>query len=280
MASAKTGPAAKASVASKAKAAVAKAASVASKAKGAVAKAVGVTSKAKGAVGNATGVTSKAKGAVGNATGVTSKAKGAVSKTKPVATSKLTAAASKSQSVAASKGRSAAASKSQPVAASKVRSAAGGGDKKRLGVGDRAPAFKLMDDRGQQVSSDSLRGSSYVLYFYPKDDTPGCTLEACGFRDSLPRFSAKKVKVLGVSPDPTSAHERFKRKYGLTFPLLSDPDKTLANAYGVWVMKQNYGREYMGIERSTFVVDGKGVIQQAYRGVRVPGHVDAVLASV
>jgi peroxiredoxin Q/BCP len=278
MASAKTGPAAKASVASKAKAAVAKAASVASKAKGAVAKAVGVTSKAKGAVGNATGVTSKAKGAVGNATGVTSKAKGAVgnatgvtskakgavSKTKPVATSKLTAPATKAQS----------------VAASKVRSAAGGGDKKRLGVGDRAPAFKLMDDRGQQVSSDSLRGSSYVLYFYPKDDTPGCTLEACGFRDSLPRFSAKKVKVLGVSPDPTSAHERFKRKYGLTFPLLSDPDKTLANAYGVWVMKQNYGREYMGIERSTFVVDGKGVIQQAYRGVRVPGHVDAVLASV
>jgi peroxiredoxin Q/BCP len=278
MASAKTGSAAKASVASKAKAAVAKAASVASKAKGAVAKAVGVTSKAKGAVGNATGVTSKAKGAVGTATGVTSKAKGAVgtatgvtskakgavSKTKPVATSKLTAAATKPQS----------------VAASKVRSAAGGGDKKRLGVGDRAPAFKLMDDKGQQVSSDSLRGSSYVLYFYPKDDTPGCTLEACGFRDSLPRFSAKKVKVLGVSPDPTSAHERFKRKYGLTFPLLSDPDKTLANAYGVWVMKQNYGREYMGIERSTFVVDAKGVIQQAYRGVRVPGHVDALLASV
>jgi thioredoxin-dependent peroxiredoxin len=147
-------------------------------------------------------------------------------------------------------------------------------------VGDRAPAFKLVDDTGQQVSSDSLRGSPYVLYFYPKDDTPGCTLEACGFRDSLPRFSAKKVKVLGVSPDPTSAHERFKRKYALTFPLLSDPDKTLANAYGVWVMKQNYGREYMGIERSTFVVDGKGVIQQAYRGVRVPGHVDTVLASV
>ena len=270
MASAKTGRA-KASVASKAKAAVAKAKGIVAKAKGAVAKA---------------GVTSKAKGAVAKATSVAAKAKGAVSKTKPEPTSKLKGATTKAKGVAAAaKVRSVttkvegAATKAQAGAASKGRPAAGG-DKKRLGVGDRAPAFKLMDDSGQQVSSDSLRGSSYVLYFYPRDDTPGCTLEACGFRDSLPRFSAKKVKVLGVSPDPTSAHERFKRKYGLTFPLLSDPDKTLADAYGVWVMKQNYGREYMGIERSTFVVDGKGVIQQAYRSVRVPGHVDAVLASV
>lgn len=175
-------------------------------------------------------------------------------------------------SAQASKAPVARAKSKQPQAAR-----AGGG---RIGVGDRAPAFELIDDSGKQLSSASLRGRPYVLYFYPKDDTPGCTLEACGFRDSLPRFTAKGVKVIGVSPDPISAHERFKRKYGLTFPLLSDPEKALANAYGVWVMKQNYGREYMGIERSTFVVDEKGVIRSAYRGVRVPGHVDAVLGQL
>ena len=170
-----------------------------------------------------------------------------------------------------------AAPKAKPAASQGEVTPAKGGT---LAVGDRAPSFKLLDDNGKEVSSDSLRGSPYVLYFYPKDDTPGCTLEACGFRDSLPRFSAKGVKVLGVSPDPIASHERFKKKYGLTFPLLSDPEKTLANAYGVWVMKQNYGREYLGIERSTFVIDGKGVIRQVHRRVRVLGHVDALLGSV
>jgi peroxiredoxin Q/BCP len=147
-------------------------------------------------------------------------------------------------------------------------------------VGDKAPSFVLHDHTGTMVSSESLRGSNYVLYFYPKDDTPGCTLEACGFRDETPRFTAKGVKVLGVSPDSPEAHTRFRKKYDLSFPLLSDPEKTLAKAYGVWVKKQNYGREYMGVERSTFFVDRHGVIKKVWRKVRVPGHVDEVLHSV
>lgn len=138
----------------------------------------------------------------------------------------------------------------------------------------------LKDDSGKVVSSESLRGRPYVLYFYPRDDTPGCTLEACGFRDTLPRFGAKGVRVLGVSPDSEQSHQRFKTKYGLPFPLLSDPERTLAKAYAVWVKKQNYGREYMGILRSTFVVDRAGKIQSVWRGVRVPGHVETVLDAV
>ncbi|MFO7180222.1 MAG: thioredoxin-dependent thiol peroxidase [Pseudomonadota bacterium] len=149
-----------------------------------------------------------------------------------------------------------------------------------IDVGSSAPSFVLKDDAGNVVSSESLRGAPYVLYFYPKDDTPGCTLEACGFRDALPRFAAKGVRVIGVSPDGLESHARFKKKYGLTFPLLSDPEKTLAKAYGVWVKKKNYGREYMGIERSTFLVDRSGKVRQVWRAVRVPGHVDAVLESV
>jgi len=149
-----------------------------------------------------------------------------------------------------------------------------------IDVGDRAPSFVLQDHTGSVVSSESLRGSSYVIYFYPKDDTPGCTLEACSFRDSTPRFNAKGVKVLGVSPDSTEAHARFRKKYDLSFPLLSDPEKTLAKAFGVWVKKQNYGREYMGVERSTFFVDRHGVVKKVWRRVRVPGHVDDVVHSV
>lgn len=150
----------------------------------------------------------------------------------------------------------------------------------RLDVGDTAPSFVLQDETGTLVSSESLSGSPYVLYFYPRDDTPGCTLQACGFRDSLPRFAAKGVRVLGVSPDAPDAHARFKKKHGLTFTLLSDPHKTLAKAYGVWVQKLNYGREYMGVERSTFVVDRRGTIRKLWRAVRVPGHVDTVLDAV
>ncbi|HEY8944350.1 MAG TPA: thioredoxin-dependent thiol peroxidase [Polyangiaceae bacterium] len=159
---------------------------------------------------------------------------------------------------------------------SSVASASPGG----LTIGDSAPSFVLQDESSTVVSSETLRGSPYVLYFYPKDDTPGCTLQACGFRDLQPRFSAKGVRILGVSPDSPDTHARFKKKYGLTFPLLSDPEKTLAKAYGVWVKKTNYGREYMGVERSTFYVDKNGTIEQVWRGVRVPGHVDAVLDAV
>jgi thioredoxin-dependent peroxiredoxin len=149
-----------------------------------------------------------------------------------------------------------------------------------IAVGARAPSFKLKDQAGKELSSSALAGSPYVLYFYPKDDTTGCTKEACGFRDSFRSFGQSKARVIGVSPDSEASHARFVAKYGLPFTLLADPDKVLAKAYGVWQKKQNYGREYMGIVRSTFVVDSKGVVQKAWRGVKVDGHVDKVLETV
>ena len=145
--------------------------------------------------------------------------------------------------------------------------------------GSRAPAFSLPDQAGRIVSSSALAGKPYVLYFYPKDDTSGCTREACGFRDSLRGFGSKGVKIIGVSPDSEASHARFAGKYGLPFTLLADTEKALARAYGVWAKKQNYGREYMGIVRSTFLVDKRGIVQKAWRGVRVDGHVDAVLGA-
>jgi thioredoxin-dependent peroxiredoxin len=144
--------------------------------------------------------------------------------------------------------------------------------------GAAAPSFALLDDSSQLFSSHVLAGEPYVLYFYPKDDTPGCTKEACDFRDRMAEFSRAGLRVIGVSPDSVEAHGRFKDKYDLPFRLLSDEDRTLAKAYGVWVKKQNYGREYMGIERSTFLIGRDGKIQRIWRGVKVPGHVDAVLA--
>jgi peroxiredoxin Q/BCP len=174
--------------------------------------------------------------------------------------------------------------KAKPAAAKSPSAKLGTAEKAaagaRVGIGDKAPSFSLTDDRGQTVTSQSLKGKPYVLYFYPKDDTTGCTMQACGFRDSLPRFGAKGVRVLGVSPDNQASHERFRKKYELTFPLLADTERKLCEAYGVWVKKKNYGREYMGVERSTFVIGADGKIQQAFRGVRVPGHVDTVLGAV
>lgn len=161
-------------------------------------------------------------------------------------------------------------------AQSKTKKGAGGSNG-AIGVGSLAPAFSLPDQDGNIVTSESLKGSPYVLYFYPKDDTPGCTKEACGFRDARAAFAKNGVKVLGVSPDSQASHARFAKKYGLPFTLLSDVDKTLATAYGVWVEKTNYGRKYMGIERSTFLVDAEGRLQKIWRGVKVPGHVDDVL---
>jgi thioredoxin-dependent peroxiredoxin len=144
-------------------------------------------------------------------------------------------------------------------------------------AGKPAPEFELSDEKGETVSSSSLAGKPYLLYFYPKDDTPGCTKEACDIRDNFGRFGQQGMRVLGVSPDTTASHAKFGKKYGLPFTLLSDPEKTLANAYGVWGMKQNYGKEYMGIIRSTFLVGPDGLIKKAYRGVKVDGHVDAIL---
>jgi thioredoxin-dependent peroxiredoxin len=149
----------------------------------------------------------------------------------------------------------------------------------KLQAGDRAPSFALPDQQGETVSSDSLAGQPYVLYFYPKDDTPGCTTEACGFRDAFPDFAATGVHVLGVSPDGIASHQKFVGKYGLPFKLLSDASRELASAYGVWALKKNYGREFMGIVRSTFLVDGAGVVRKVWRGVRVNGHVGDVQAA-
>jgi len=149
-----------------------------------------------------------------------------------------------------------------------------------LGEGSKAPSFSLPDETGTNVSSASLAGKPYVIYFYPKDDTPGCTKEACDFRDNLKAFNTAKVRVLGVSPDDPKRHAKFKEKYGLNFTLLSDVDKTLIGAYGIWVKKLNYGREYMGVQRSTFLVDKSGKIAKSWNGVRVPGHVEAVLAAL
>ncbi len=146
-----------------------------------------------------------------------------------------------------------------------------------LEVGDKAPNFNLPTDGGGNISLKDLKGETVILYFYPKDDTPGCTKEACGFRDALPDFSKAKAKVIGVSKDPVKKHDKFKEKFDLTFPLASDEDGAVCEAYGAWVEKSMYGRKYMGIDRSTFLIDGKGVIRGIWRKVKVPGHVDEVL---
>jgi peroxiredoxin Q/BCP len=148
-----------------------------------------------------------------------------------------------------------------------------------VAVGDHAPAFSLPDQDGEMVSSDALAGRAYVLYFYPKDDTPGCTREACEFRDDFGKFERAGVRIIGVSPDKPESHVKFRKKYGLGFTLLADTEKELAQAFGVWKMKKNYGREYMGIERSTFFIDASGRIRKAWRGVKVDGHAKAVLGA-
>jgi peroxiredoxin Q/BCP len=148
-----------------------------------------------------------------------------------------------------------------------------------LAVGDKAPDFKLATDDGGEVSRASLKGQPYVLYFYPKDDTSGCTREALDFTAAARKFEAAGVFVLGVSKDSLESHEKFRRKHKLKLALGSDPDVTAAQAWGVWGEKTLYGRKYMGIGRATFLVDAKGVIRAAWRKVKVPGHVEAVLAA-
>ena len=145
--------------------------------------------------------------------------------------------------------------------------------------GDAAPAFLLPASGGRTVSSAALQGRPYILYFYPKADTSGCTKEACAFQEALPQPGKLGLEVIGVSPDPIKPIEKFAGKYDLTFPLASDETKTVAEAYGVWVEKAMYGRKYMGIERSTFLVDGKGRIARAWRKVKVEGHAKEVAAA-
>ena len=144
-------------------------------------------------------------------------------------------------------------------------------------VGDKAPDFTLPSDGGGKVSLKALKGKAVVLYFYPKDDTSGCTAESCAFRDALPNFSKVKAAIVGISRDSVTSHDKFKAKYGLTFPLASDEDGKVCEAYGTWVEKSMYGRKYMGIERSTFLIDAKGVVRNAWRKVKVPGHAKEVL---
>jgi thioredoxin-dependent peroxiredoxin len=144
-------------------------------------------------------------------------------------------------------------------------------------VGDKAPDFTLPSDGGGKLSLKALKGKAVVLYFYPKDDTSGCTAEACAFRDALPDFSKVKAAVIGISRDSVASHDKFKTKYNLPFPLASDEDGKVCEAYGTWVEKSMYGRKYMGIERATFLIDGTGVIRHIWRKVKVPGHATEVL---
>jgi peroxiredoxin Q/BCP len=146
--------------------------------------------------------------------------------------------------------------------------------------GTPAPDFELPSDEGETVKLSALRGKPVVLYFYPKDDTPGCTTEACEFRDAYDRFREQGVEILGVSPDTEASHQKFKSKYELPFTLLADPDHEVAEAYGVWKEKRNYGKTYHGVERSTFVIDAEGKVARAMRGIRPAGHAAQVLETL
>jgi thioredoxin-dependent peroxiredoxin len=145
--------------------------------------------------------------------------------------------------------------------------------------GDKAPDFTLPTDGGGKLSLSKLKGKKVILYFYPKDDTSGCTAEACGFRDNLPKFGKTDAVVIGVSRDSVASHDKFKKKHELPFALASDEDGEVCEAYGTWVEKSMYGRKYMGIERATFLIDDKGVIRNVWRKVKVGGHVEEVLAA-
>ncbi|MFT8715258.1 thioredoxin-dependent thiol peroxidase [Gluconobacter potus] len=141
-----------------------------------------------------------------------------------------------------------------------------------LQPGDRAPDFTLSASGGRTVSSAELKGKPYLLYFYPKADTPGCTTQACGLQEVLPKFEADGLTIIGVSPDPVAKIEKFATKYGLQFPLASDEDHAVAEAYGTWVEKSMYGRTYMGMERSSFLVDVQGIIRNVWRKVKPATH--------
>jgi peroxiredoxin Q/BCP len=147
-------------------------------------------------------------------------------------------------------------------------------------VGKAAPQFTLPDQTGAKVSLADYRGRDVVVYFYPKDDTPGCTKEACGFRDAWHELQERGVVVLGVSPDRPAAHEKFRVKYRLPFPLLADPEKHALAAYGAWGEKVMYGKRTVGMIRSTFVIDGAGVVRKVFPRVKVDGHAEKVLEAV
>jgi thioredoxin-dependent peroxiredoxin len=144
-------------------------------------------------------------------------------------------------------------------------------------LGAKAPNFRLPTDGNGEITLSQLEGRKVVLYFYPKDDTSGCTAEACGFRDSFPDYGKTGAVVIGISKDSIASHDRFKKKHNLPFVLASDTGGEVCENYGAWVEKSMYGRKYMGIDRSTFLIDGNGIIRGIWRKVRVPGHVAEVL---
>lgn len=146
-----------------------------------------------------------------------------------------------------------------------------------LTEGEKAPEFTLASDTEGDVSLSDYRGQKVVLYFYPKDMTPGCTTQACDFRDNLAQISEEGWQVLGVSPDSVERHEKFRAKHDLNFPLLADPEHEVAKTYGVYREKKNYGKTYMGIVRSTFLIDEEGVIEEIQDNVRAKGHVERLL---
>ncbi len=146
--------------------------------------------------------------------------------------------------------------------------------------GQPAPDFTLTDQHGKKVTLAKLKGSPVVIYFYPKDDTPGCTKEACGFRDSFADYRKAGAVILGISPDTSESHAKFAKKFELPFTLLADPEHKVCDAYGVWKEKNMYGRKYMGVERTTFVIDPKGVVRKVFPKVKVNGHPSAVLEAI
>lgn len=150
----------------------------------------------------------------------------------------------------------------------------------KLEAGKKAPKFTLPDQDGKNVSLEDFAGDPVVLYFYPADDTPGCTKEACQFNDNLRAFNRAGVKVIGISPDGAAKHRKFKEKYHLRFPLLSDTERTVMKSYGAWGDKTMYGKKTEGVIRSTFLVDAKGVVERAWYNVRADGHADKVLEEV
>lgn len=149
-----------------------------------------------------------------------------------------------------------------------------------VNVGEKAPDFKLQNQDGEMVSLSQYKGKNIVLYFYPKDMTPGCTTQACDFRDNYDEFTELNTVILGISPDPIERHEKFIEKHDLPFQLLADVDKEVAELYDVWKLKKMFGKEFYGIERSTFIIDQEGVVQEAWRRVRVKGHIDKTLAYI
>ena len=150
----------------------------------------------------------------------------------------------------------------------------------KLTEGVQAPTFTLPDQDGDPVSLDDFKGAKVLVYFYPADDTPGCTKEACQFNDNLAGFQAAGVPVIGVSPDDGASHQRFRNKYGLRFPLLSDADHAVMDAWGAWGEKTSYGRTSVGVLRSTFLLDEEGRVQRAWHNVKADGHAATVLAQL